>query len=97
MVPKKREKSTRLEVLLIAVEEDDKEDQPQSPFHNLHDKKISSFRYSSEDNRQEEEVPQQETPLPIKKKKVAKTKQSGNIAPLRKLAMLGALNQKAGF
>ena len=32
-----------------------------------------------------------------KKKKVAKTKQSVNIAPLRKLAMLGALNQKAGF
>ena len=74
MLPKKREKSTRLEVLLIAVEEEDKEDQPQSPFHNLHDKQISSFRYSSEDNRQEEEVPQQETPLPIKKKKVAKRK-----------------------
>ena len=32
-----------------------------------------------------------------KKKTGAKTKQSGNIAPLRKLAMLGALNQKAGF
>ena len=32
-----------------------------------------------------------------KKKKVAKTKQSVNITPLRKLAMLGALNQKAGF
>ena len=32
-----------------------------------------------------------------KRKMVAKRKQSQNIAPLRKLAMLGALNQKAGF
>ena len=32
-----------------------------------------------------------------KRKTVAKRKQSGNIAPLRKLAMLGALNQKAGY